>query len=256
MLNLRQDVYRKLGLGKNEAKVYLALLQMGETTMAELVKRLELPRSTCYLLIESLGKKGLITQTKRGKRTYLAAASPEKLRSLVIEKEQETKEQRQFVESILPQLISLSHDKDRPKIQYFTGKEGVKAIFEDLLTSGEVKDYYIGSLEKVVDIVGERYMKNWMHRRVEAGIFSYGVRIKTEELPARAYRSSRKMMREIRFAPKDFESPQYIAIYGDNVAMISSKGEGFGLIIKSNDLAKTQKSLFDVLWKESEKVKK
>lgn len=247
----KNELSKQLGIDEKEAGVYLAMLVLGECTISALTKKLGLPRSNVYLFISRLNEKGLVSQVTRGKKNYYASASPERLRSIAIENEKKAKENRENVEKILPDLSLLANCKERPKIQYFSGKEGVKAIFEDLISSGEIKNYYIGSLEKVSDVVGERYLKDWMHRRVKAGIFSYGVRIKSEELPARTYRSSRKMMREIRYAPENFNSPFYIVIYGNRVAMVSNKQERFGLIIESRDLAQTQKSLFEVLWQAS-----
>lgn len=247
----KKELSKHLGIDEREAGVYLAMLEVGECTVATLVKNLDLPRTSVYLLISRLSKKGLVSQTTIGKKIYYSPASPERLKSIAIESEKKAKENRENIEKILPELSFLANYKEKPKIQYFSGREGIKAIFEDLLDSGEVKNYYIGSMEKVASVVGERYLKEWMHRRVKAGIFSYGVRVRSEELPARAYRSSRKMMREIRYAPENFDSPFYIVIYGDRVAMVSNKQERFGLIIESQDLAKTQKSLFEVLWQAS-----
>lgn len=249
---METEKLEQIGLNKQEAKIYLALLELGETTIIPLSEKADIPRTTGYVVVKEMQKKGLLSLTKKGAHVYIAASSPEKLKEIAIMREQEAKSQRELTEKIVPQLQSYSNKNKLPQIQYFSGKEGLRAIFEDLLTSGEVKDQYVGSLEGVIGTVGEGFMKNWVKRRVTAGVFSYGVRVKSEELPLRTFRSSRKNMREIRFAPKGFESPFYTMIYGNNVAVISTQ-ENFGLIIRSADFALTQKSLFDVLWKASRK---
>jgi len=249
-------ILTQLGLEENEAKIYLALLKLGETIIIPLSKEAKLPRTTCYAVVDRMAETGLLSKVVRGAHTYFSPASPEKIHELAILKEKEAKEQRQLAEQMVPRLINLTKETmSVPKIQYFSGKQGVRAIFEDLLTSGEVKAYYLGSVQKCVEIAGENFMKDWVRRRVKAGIFSYGVRIESEEELRTTFRSSRKRMRQIKFAPKGAEFPVYIAIYGDKVAFITSKKEGFGLILESKDFAVTFRSMFDIIWGASKSYK-
>ena len=254
MINI--ETLRQLGLKKNEAKIYLALLQLGETTIIPLSKEAELPRTTCYSVIDRMAKKGLLSKTSRGAHTYLSPASPEKIHEITISNETEAKNQRQLAEQIVPSLINFANETSgKPKIQYFSGKQGIRAIFEDLFTSEEFKSYYLGSIKKCVEIAGENFMKDWVKRKTQAGIFSYGIRIESEEELKTTFRSSRKRMRQIKFAPQGAEFPVYIAVYGKKVVFITSKKEGFGLIITSKDFAITFKSMFDIIWQASKLYK-
>jgi sugar-specific transcriptional regulator TrmB len=244
----------QIGLEENEAKIYLALLELGETTIIPLSRRAGLPRTTCYFLAEKMAKRGFVSQTTRGAHTYLSAASPEKIKELAILREQEAKTQRELAEKLIPKLLVLSEQApEKPKIQYFSGKQGLRAILEDLLTSGAVKDYYFWSVKKCIEVVGENFIKDWVKRRIKAGIFSYAIRVKSEENLLTTFKSSRKKMREVRFAPLDSNFPAYLAVYKNRVAFITSKKEGFGLIIESDDFAATIKAIFDIVWRVSEK---
>ena len=51
----------KLGLNKNEAKVYYALMQKNQATASELVKLLGMHRSMIYDNLERLVDKGLVS---------------------------------------------------------------------------------------------------------------------------------------------------------------------------------------------------
>jgi len=99
-----------------------------------------------------------------------------------------------------------------------------------------------------MESVGERFFKDWIHRRVSTGVYSYGIRTREGEIAERIYAQSRKMLREVRIAPKEFRSPLCLAVYGKRVALIASKTEKIGFIIESQDFAVTVKSLFDVPW--------
>jgi sugar-specific transcriptional regulator TrmB len=245
---------QSLGLDEKEARLYLAALVLGETTIIPLTREAKLSRTTGYIVCERLIDLGLLSCKRRGAHLFYSSSSPEKLHELAVLREENAKRQKQLAEKIVPTLTRIGQNStNKPKVQHFIGKNGIRAIFDDLLTSGMVKDYYIGSVEIIEKIVGESFMKFWIGKRVAAGIFSYGIRILSQESVKRIYKPSRRMMREIRFAPKGFEAPLYTMIYGDKVAFISGENGGFGLIIESPDFSKTQKQMFDVLWKCSRK---
>ncbi len=248
------NILEKNGLKKNEVKIYLACLGSGELTVTSISRETTIPRATVYFVIDEMIKKGLVSKVTRGAHTYISPASPEKIKEIAISNEQEAKIQREQVEKMMPDLTRYANSMpNRPKIQYFTGREGLRAIFEDLLTSGEIKNYYIGSIQNIVNIAGERFVKDWVKRRTSAGIFSYAVRKRSDETLPKTFKSNRKMLREVRFAPKGFSTSIYLIIYGNKVAFITSKKEGFGMIIESADFAETQKALFDILWETSTK---
>jgi len=82
MLKELQD----LGLSEKEARVYLAALELGQTTADKLAKHAKVNRSTTYVQLESLMKVGLMSTHEERKKTVFAPESPELLedeRSLV-----------------------------------------------------------------------------------------------------------------------------------------------------------------------------
>ncbi len=254
MINI--DTLEAIGFENNEAKIYLALLELGETTIIPLSKKAGLPRTTCYFLVDKMADKGLLSKTARGAHTYFSASTPEKIREIAILNEQRSKNQRQLADEIVPQLVDLRRKTPKgPKIQYFSGRQGIRAIFDDLITSGATKDHYIGSTKACIKIAGEQFMKDWVKRRVKNGIFSYGVRVESEEEMRNTFRSSQKNLRQIKFAPSGAEFPVYISIYGNKVAFVTSDKEGFGMIIDSPDLSKTFRSIFNIIWASSKLYK-
>ncbi|MEI7621745.1 MAG: helix-turn-helix domain-containing protein [Candidatus Moraniibacteriota bacterium] len=246
MLDIQQ--LKTLGLTEDEAKTYFACLLLGETTLAPLARKAEMPRSTVYLVLEQLTKKGLLSVIKKGKRNFYAVSSPGKIREIAFERKQKAEEELDLADAVSREVAKMMLGGTRPQVQYFYGRQGLRAIYEDLLSSGETADYYIGSTKAQMEAVGEKFFKDWIHRRVKAGIFSYAVRDRKEEMPERIHAQSRKMLREVRIAPKEFRSPLCLAVYGKRVALIASKTEKIGFIIESQDFAVTVKSLFDVLW--------
>ena len=83
-MSLEQDLL-EIGLDEKEAKTYLSALELGPTNIQDLTSKSSLKRSTIYEMIKNLQAKGLISETKKGKRRLFVASEPENLkRSLVL----------------------------------------------------------------------------------------------------------------------------------------------------------------------------
>lgn len=80
-----------LGLTEKEAKVYLANLALGPTTILQITRGAELKRTTVYSIIESLKQKGLINIEARGFKKLFVAENPERLESILEEKNNKIK---------------------------------------------------------------------------------------------------------------------------------------------------------------------
>ena len=118
---------KEAGLSINEAKVYLASLELGESTIVRISQKSKVKRATVYLAIDSLKEQGLISFTKRKNKTLFFAEDPRKLQEKIEEKKEK-------IAKIMPELLSFSNLIDKkPKIKYFEGREPVKEIFRDLL---------------------------------------------------------------------------------------------------------------------------
>ena len=57
-----------------------------------------------------------------------------------------------------------------------------------------------------------------------------------------------KELREIKFLPKDFYHPAFVLIYQNTVAIFTSKKELTAIKIESEEIAKSEKSKFDLIW--------
>jgi sugar-specific transcriptional regulator TrmB len=63
----------KLGLTEGEAKVYLALLKLGSSTVGPIVKKSKVAYSNIYEVLERLISKGLVSFIKKEKTKYFQA---------------------------------------------------------------------------------------------------------------------------------------------------------------------------------------
>lgn len=115
-----------LGVGEKSAKVYLAGLALGTTSVQELSHRSGLKRSTVYLHLDELVKQGLFEHLSLNNKKYYRALAPEVL-------EERLKKSLSNFQSELPKLVALSaKTTGKPQVQVFEGEEGIKQMYAEI----------------------------------------------------------------------------------------------------------------------------
>jgi HTH-type transcriptional regulator, sugar sensing transcriptional regulator len=233
------ELLEQLGLGYKEDDVYLALLELGAAGVNEIAIKANIKRTTTYDVLSSLGKKGLIGQTQKGKKRLFFAEEPEKLNKLLSEK-------KQRLEEMMPILKSLYNTAgSKPKIRYYEGKEGLKDVYRDTLN-------YKGGLvafvtENIIRQLGQSFADEYLERRKKAGITVRVIGPANEEIIA-YQKTDHAFLKETRVVPADsFPFSIEMNIYGNKLAFMSFKEE-MGIIIESNEVAKNMRLLFELAW--------
>ena len=106
-----EEILVKTGLDEKEAKIYLALLDLGSEKVHAIAKKAEIKRPTAYVVLEQLYAKNFITKTYHNKKVFYSAEKPDiLLRSL--------QEKHQLLEQNLPLLQArMVTSKIKPKIR-------------------------------------------------------------------------------------------------------------------------------------------
>ena len=228
----------ELGLDEKEASIYLALLELNEGLPRTLSRKSGVKRPTTYVILERLQRKGLVSYVKKDKSIYYRATDPK----LFFENE---KNKLKKFEQILPDLTRLNTKFGvMPQLTIFEGKNGLIQIMEDTLTAKTdllcwcdvdtaintiLKDYFPTYLKKKI------HKKIWLN-----GIFTYN----KGGLRHKKYQESE--LREVHLVPKDkFPFKNEINIYDDKVAIISHQDE-IGVIIQNQNIADTQRAIFNL----------
>lgn len=129
---------RKLGLKKQEADIYLLLLENGYASISKLASKTRLSRPTIYRILENLKKRELISKEKSGSKNYFFAGSPDNLlKILKVQKRKVEEQEREFLRiiSILQGKYHLRTSKNEIKILKSPGRK--KFFFEDLANTSE-----------------------------------------------------------------------------------------------------------------------
>src|SRR3989344_5423861 len=118
-------VLQQYGLNKNEIKVYLCLLDIGEAQAGRISRQTGIHRRNVYDTTERLIAKGLINYLLKNNKRLFSPVNPQKLL-------EELEERQQQLKHVLPELENrYNKDKKKEETSFYKGKDAVKAIFED-----------------------------------------------------------------------------------------------------------------------------
>ena len=81
------SILKEIGFSDREIKVYLALLELGETTVGPIASRTRIQHSKIYQTLEKLIDKGLISFIIKSKTKYFQAQNPNQILNMLKEKE-------------------------------------------------------------------------------------------------------------------------------------------------------------------------
>jgi len=233
----------QLGLSEKESAVYLALLELGSATVAEIAEDAGIKRPTAYFVIEDLIKKGIVSAAGGTVKHYIAE-KPQKILTL------QKSKLAQF-EKVLPGLIELSQNqKQKPTVRMFTGTAGIRAVYEEsLLQARRSEILSLGNAQAVEESLpgfGEWYIE----RRVKAGIRMRALVTDTPYHQQIVKRDTQELRNTLLIKEELFTQDLEMNLYGSTVAMMSfEKGEFVGILIESSVFAAGYKQLFELLWK-------
>lgn len=232
---------QNLGFSESEAKVYLALLEIGFCTTGPIIKKTGLHRNIVYETLDKLATQGLASQIIQKGKKHFRPLSPEKILKL-------EKSQLDLAQKVVPELVKLQKQEKQEVIVY-EGREGFQNAHLDAVEAMN-KDGTIYVL-----IAGA---KKW-HDNIKPSLNKFDkIRIsKNIKIKITALESQRQDMKtqqkrplfEVRFLPQKFDNPADTAVYG-NASLIIVYGEPvFVIMIKNSRIAQSFKQYFDIFWK-------
>ncbi|MBU0980222.1 MAG: hypothetical protein KJ709_05420 [Nanoarchaeota archaeon] len=230
----------QLGLTKNEAKVYLALLRLGSATAVELTKQSKVHRVNVYDTLERLSEKGLISSILQANKRIYEAASPEQLGQLLQEKEE-------LLEQIMPSLKQeFQMKKEKQQVHHFFGPEGVMRAYYMMLDQKDTI-YALGGAglnRRFLKHRHDMWNKDRLKKKIKGKLLYYEFTRKQKES------GWHDPTMEARYLPDSFKTPCMVDICGDLVVnLLPIQGEIMAIVIENRAMADTYKQFFRFMWK-------
>lgn len=252
-----QGKLAEIGLSVNEAKIYTGLLSLGHQPVSIISKRVGFNRTSTYSVLRSLAKKGFVAFYNKSGITYFVANDPNCLISYIDGKCRAYDYFRSELLTLIPKYRELMSEYvfSKPIVTYYDGLEGVKHVMYDALTA---KSNFFACL----------CLHKWFKSGLKDFLLEYkDFRIATKQVPlsaivpdtpeVRAFFNENYDKNNVLTKVKYLKDPKYhqlfeneMNIYDDKVAILHlEKGQEFGVIIQSKEIANMQKSIFQLAWK-------
>ena len=245
------NLLESLGLTHNEALAYITLARIGLSKTGQILKESGLNTGKVYEILESLKRKGLVSETEIDNVKHFAASPPEKLMDYVTAKKKTLEEEEKLAKSLIPQIESMRQFKlDPSRVAVYTGFDGFKtAVFEATRTLKAKEEVLAMGIRSSK---GENFNRVWTkwadetlpknHERVifsEKGYF-YEYKLKSKYSKIRLLESS---------------TPTAIVIFGNHTALIIQYSPPIKIIfIQDEMMLITFISLFEQLWQIAKKI--
>ncbi|MBI1274319.1 MAG: hypothetical protein GC131_09605 [Alphaproteobacteria bacterium] len=238
---------RQMQLKDSESRIVIALMRRKDGMFVhDLVKQTKLPRSSVVLILKRLFDRSLVTKIKEGRRLKYRAQSPE---HILFSQEQLVENLRELV----PFLKRMGASDKVMDVQFLDGPEGIRQIYRDMLLNfrfaeGPKRELYeIASGADALKVFPDM-PQTFIRRRIQMGV---PIRIIAPDTSRHVpvYISDSKELREVKyFDGRAFPFRVSFDIYADNISTYSTVPPVGGVIIRSEQLADSMRSLFNLLW--------
>ena len=241
-----ERVLEKLGLPSTEARVYLALLELGAVNASAIVRKTNIHRANVYGALERLTERGLIASCVKEKVNHFTAAEPARLLSMLEEQKTEIAETEQELKDIIPRLVELGKvsQEEAQQVTMFRGVEAFKLALEDVLSDARTDDYYVLGYTGIGRRSLGLYHKHWDERRVEKGIVR-----RTLASEENRELLGKSPLTKARYLPGESASPASTTIYNDKIVFhVMEHKKPLAVMIRSQGLADSYRRYFQMLW--------
>src|SRR3989344_3233246 len=159
---METELFRELGFTDREVKVYLALLDLGSTTVGPITSKTKLQAAKVYETLEKLKEKGLVSFIVVSKTKYFQASDPQEILHLLDDRKRRFKE-------ILEELRLKQKDHAPKQVAVVhEGYKAFKALFNRIADELNKEDSYFAFAfkEEYFAQTVSLFLKNF-HRTLE-----------------------------------------------------------------------------------------
>lgn len=258
-----QEVLEQFGLSENEAIVYQAAIELGETSPFVISKFTGIARTSVYSVLTDLALKGLIElESATGlmkQQTKVKAKNPSTLREILWAKRADLVKKEVDILEILPFLKKeYLRDSTNADFQFFPGMDGANHVMFDY--DGVDQDTYVFDYQVPMDATGSKEMNEGVDKGIN--LWSKGKATEYNLTPINPW-SKHVLSYQVERNPHYLDRVEYrtlpfelaslaltIRIKGSRTWIVSVKGdEVWGLKIRSENLASSLIGIHQALWK-------
>ena len=239
-----EKTLQNIGLSEKQAKIYLALLELGQATVQSLARRAKINRPTAYVILEEMLKEKLVFSAPAEKKVYYRAAAPESLADWMKAKKRELTDKTQELRLAVKDIKARYEPGARATVRYFEGREGLLAMTNEIYyiaKSKKARMFY--PLDLIKEVFREEELKKFKDIRLQ------------RQLPSRALYTSVKEIKKntpdgerILVDAEKYKTACDISFHSDYIRIASLQNKLAGILIQNTAMAQAMIFLFELAW--------
>ncbi len=250
-----EKLIQAAGLTEGESKVYLALLEIGNSSVGPIIEKSKVARSFAYNILNNLITKGLVSYVIKDKTKHYQAAEPSRILDYLEKRKQDIDKSKTEIEKLVPRLKLLQKMSPKTEIQMYEGFKGIITAFEhhqDKLSKGDT--YMIFGGYPTQKEIFHNYWKKDHLERIKKEIkvkMLFDVNVNKEIMKNRnSYKGC-----DTRYFHKKLKLPAWFFIYNDTTTIILQENPDFqntkslAVEIVNQEITDTFKTIFEDFWK-------
>ena len=231
-----------LGLTDAEIKIYVALLELGQSGAGEILRKANVQNSVFHACINRLLDKGFVSYTKKNRNKIYCAADPSQFVHYL-------KEKQRAIEDIMPDLkkrqaLAKKHDD----AEIYEGIAGIMTMLNTMLENAKRDDEFLFISADVLEHNEEiqTFYERYDAKRKDKGLTTKGI----------APRSLQHLYHHRKYLKVKYTEmplPTNACICGELYAIITWD-QPVGILIHSKHIVEKERAFFNAIWAEA-KVK-
>ncbi|MCB9359477.1 hypothetical protein H6503_06090 [Candidatus Woesearchaeota archaeon] len=237
-----KEIFKEIGFTEAETKVYLALLEIGESTAGPILEKTGLQNSTLHKTLKRLVKDGYVSFVIKGKTCHYQATDPEYVLKTI-------EERKEKFQDIMPELKLMQKKVEKQHAEVYEGFRGFKNMVYKLIEDVEKGDEYLFFAFYVRNPEKYEYVFNF-YREFDEDRHKKGLKIKGIA-PVTLKDMIKQRRAEVLYV--DFPVPSNIGIVRDKVIFTPWEDKMVSFMIHSRQLAESFRQLFYSIWEPRKK---
>lgn len=235
-----------LGLAPKEAETYLAMLEIGPSSVQDIAKKAGINRTTTYVMLEGLKRHGLVSTFERGKKTLFSAENPEQLVDILTRQMGSLQTKKSRLEESLPRLLAIFNStEDKPRVRFLEGESSYQEIVREIgRTREEAWELYAVD-EPLLEMI--RTTQTHEQRHVEMGRVKGRALISVKPGVVLPYFNRKNIdVRQMTWEQHPFTGD--ITIIGNKVYAFVYRGRVVTIVIESKEITDVIRAMYAMAW--------
>jgi len=246
------ETLKIIGLTEGEAKVYMALLALGSSTVGHIIEKSGISASKVYNVLDRLINKGLASMIVQDKNKVFSATTTEKILDYLDEEKQKIEKNKENAKKIIP-LLNITKESaiTKPVVELSKGRKGAEAFYDEVYDSIKPGDNYLATSGKRISIALQNYwfkQSKILSEKKVPQYLAYEYLMWNKKDPNVHKRTERKDYYP-RVLDKKYTDLPTIVIIGNKTVIsdLDDEGKLFTLLIRNKNMTDSFRKLLEIV---------